>query len=131
MAGPLIRSFDRSDTEHLPVRVFRDSAAASAQVAAEIAQLIRERQKEGRQAVLGLATGSTPLGVYEELVRLHQHERLSFANVVTFNLDQYWPMDPGDLQSYRRFMRENLFDRVDIDQRHTHVPDGACLADAV
>ncbi|HYD02129.1 MAG TPA: glucosamine-6-phosphate deaminase [Phycisphaerales bacterium] len=131
MDSPLIRSIERSDVERLPVRIFRDSVAASARVAAEIAGLIRARQKEGRHAVLGLATGSTPLGVYEELVRLHERDGLSFANVVTFNLDEYWPMAPGDLQSYRRFMRENLFNRVDIDQRQAHVPDGSCPPERV
>jgi glucosamine-6-phosphate deaminase len=131
MVSSLVRSIDRGTVEHLPVLVFRDSSGANAQVAAEIAALIRARQKEKRRAVLGLATGSTPLGVYEELVRLHQKEGLSFANVVTFNLDEYWPMGPGDLQSYRRFMRENFFDRVDIDPANTNIPDGACPADSV
>lgn len=127
----LVRSIDRGSPERLPVRVFAQSAGASAQAAAEIAALIRARQAEGRKAVLGLATGSTPLGVYEELVRLHEQDGLSFANVVTFNLDEYWPMGPADLQSYRRFMRENFFDRVDIDPANTRVPDGACAADEV
>ncbi len=126
-----VRSIDRGTPERLPVRVFAQSTGASAQAAAEIAALIRSRRAEGRTAVLGLATGSTPLGVYEELVRLHEAEGLSFSNVVTFNLDEYWPMGPGDLQSYRRFMRENFFDRVDIDPANTHVPDGACAPGAV
>ena len=74
--------------------------------------------------MLGLATGTTPVGVYDELVRLHREEGLSFANVITFNLDEYYPMQPNELQSYVRFMREHLFDLIDIPQGNWHVPDG-------
>ncbi len=93
--------------EKIPVTVYSSSAAASRAVAGEIAGLIRDKAARGLPAVLGLATGSTPVAVYDELVRLHRHERLSFRNVITFNLDEYWPMQPEDLQSYRRFMHEN------------------------
>ena len=86
--------------------------------------MIRERAAEGKNCVLGLATGSTPVGVYDELVRLHREEGLSLANVITFNLDEYYPMQPNELQSYVRFMREHLFDLVDIPQGNWHVPDG-------
>ena len=110
--------------EKIPVTVHTSSAAASRAVAAEIADLIRQRASEGRHAVLGLATGSTPQAVYEELVRLHREEGLSFHNVVSFNLDEYWPMQPDELQSYRRFMREYLFDHVDIAPENIHIPDG-------
>lgn len=68
------------------------------------------------QAVLGLATGSTPTSLYKELIRMHLQEGLSFANVVTFNLDEYYPCDPASLQSYVRFMHELLFDHIDIDK---------------
>jgi glucosamine-6-phosphate deaminase len=117
--------------ERIPLSVFENSADASRAVAHEIAGLMRTRGDSGRPVVLGLATGSTPQGVYEELVRLHQHEHLSFCNVVTFNLDEYWPMEPQSLQSYRRFMREHLFDHIDIDPANTHVPDGTCARDDV
>ncbi len=117
--------------ERIPVSVYPTSAAASAAVAAEIAALIRDRAAKGQNAVLGLATGSTPVGVYEELVRLHKQEGLSFKNVLTFNLDEYWPMQPDALQSYRRFMREYLFDRIDIPVENTHVPDGTVARDGV
>ncbi len=113
-----------SGVEKIPVTVHVSSHAASSAVAGEIAALIRERAANGQKAVLGLATGSTPQAVYEELVRLHTHEGLSFGNVISFNLDEYWPMQPEELQSYRRFMREYLFDLVDIDPRNVHVPDG-------
>src|SRR5690242_15950322 len=110
--------------ERIPVSVYGSSAEASAAVAGQIAGLIRGRVGQARKAVLGLATGSTPQGVYEELVRLHRAEGLSFRNVVTFNLDEYWPMRPEELQSYRRFMQEYLFDHVDIEPGNTNVPDG-------
>lgn len=110
--------------ERLPVAVFASSAAANRAVAAEIASLIRARAAAGSKAVLGLATGSTPVGVYDELVRLHKEEGLSFKNVVTFNLDEYWPMKRDELQSYHRFMREHLFDHVDIPKGAWNLPDG-------
>jgi glucosamine-6-phosphate deaminase len=110
--------------ERIPVRVFESSDAASVAVAAEIAALIRQRAAQGKNCVLGLATGSTPTGVYRELVRLHREENLSFRNVRTFNLDEYWPMRPDELRSYVRFMREHLFDQVDIPKDNARVPDG-------
>lgn len=113
-----------SGLEKIPVTVHASSHAASIAVAGEIAALIRERASSGQRAVLGLATGSTPQAVYEELVRLHRHDGLSFRNVITFNLDEYWPMQPEALQSYRRFMREYLFDHIDIDPANARVPDG-------
>jgi len=117
--------------EKIPVTVFASSASASKAVAHEIASVIRERAAQGKTAVLGLATGSTPQGVYEELVRLHVQEGLSFANVVTFNLDEYWPMQPGELQSYDRFMREYLFDHIDIRPENIHIPDGTLAMEDV
>ncbi|TGE22440.1 glucosamine-6-phosphate deaminase [Hymenobacter aquaticus] len=108
----------------LAVTIHPDSEVASAAVARTIAELIRQRQAEGRPAVLGLATGSSPTRVYEELVRLHREEGLSFRNVVSFNLDEYYPMPPDSLQSYVRFMREYLFDHVDIQPENVHIPDG-------
>jgi glucosamine-6-phosphate deaminase len=117
--------------EHIPVTVYADAASASRAAAGEIADLIRVRAGQGHKAVLGLATGSTPQGVYEELVRLHREEGLSFANVVTFNLDEYWPMKPEELQSYRRFMREHLFDHVDIPAGQVHMPDGTVAHEGV
>ena len=113
-----------AEFEKIPVRIFDSSTAASAAVAAEIAALIRLRNNQGRPCVLGLATGSTPTGVYRELVRLHREQGLSFKNVITFNLDEYWPMPADGLQSYVRFMREHLFDHIDIDPQNVHIPDG-------
>ncbi|MEP0848520.1 MAG: glucosamine-6-phosphate deaminase, partial [Phycisphaerae bacterium] len=109
--------------------VFDSSEAASRAVAEEIADLIRRKSASGQRTVLGLATGSTPQGVYAELVRLHRDSGLSFRNVVTFNLDEYWPMQADALQSYRRFMREHLFDHVDIEPCDVHIPDGTVSLD--
>lgn len=116
--------------EHIPVAVYPTSMAGSRAVADEIAGLIRGKAAKGQTAVLGLATGSTPKGVYEALVDLHR-QGLSFKNVVTFNLDEYWPMDEQSVQSYRRFMREYLFDHVDIDPGNVHVPDGSLAREQV
>ena len=110
--------------EKLPVTVYPDQHIAARRVARRIADLIISKQKKGENAVLGLATGVTPIGVYEELVRLHKTEGLSFKNVVTFNLDEYFPMKPNSLQSYVAFMKENLFDHIDIDMANVHIPDG-------
>jgi glucosamine-6-phosphate deaminase len=110
--------------ERLPVTVYDQPADASRAVAREIADLVRERAAAGKKTVLGLATGSTPVGVYDELIRLHREEGVSFKTVVTFNLDEYWPMQPDALQSYHRFMREHLFDHLDIPADAIHIPDG-------
>ena len=80
----------------------------------------------GRRCVLGLATGSTPTHVYRELVRMHRAGQLSFANVATFNLDEYCGLPPEDLQSYHTFMAVHLFDHIaDMDPAHAHIPDGS------
>jgi len=117
--------------ERIPTEIFDDSESASRKVAAEIADLIRSRAKENKNVVLGLATGSTPTRVYDELVRLHEEEGLSFKNVITFNLDEYFPMQPDALQSYVRFMHEYLFDHIDIDPKNIHIPDGTLDRDDV
>jgi glucosamine-6-phosphate deaminase len=113
--------------EHAPIALFAHSREASHAVAAEIAALIRSRAAQDRSCVLGLATGSTPVSVYAELVRLHREEGLSFRNVTTFNLDEYYPLSPERPQSYRRFMQHHLFDHIDIDPARTHVPSGTVL----
>ena len=110
--------------ERLPVKIFSRASQASVAAAKEIADLIRWKQGEGKSCVLGLATGSSPVGIYDELVRMHREENLSFANVVTFSLDEFFPMQPSELQSYVRFVHEHLIDHVDIDPANVHVPDG-------
>jgi glucosamine-6-phosphate deaminase len=117
--------------ERIPVTVYDQPGEASRAVAREIADLVTERARAGKQTVLGLATGSTPVGVYDELIRLHREEGVSFKTVVTFNLDEYWPMQPDALQSYHRFMREHLFDHLDIPAANIHIPDGTLARDQV
>ena len=110
--------------EKIPTRIFQNSEDASKAVANEVADLIRTKNKAGQTAVLGLATGSSPKTVYAELIRMHKEEGLSFKNVLSFNLDEYYPMQPDAIQSYWRFMKEQLFDHVDIPEGNYHVPDG-------
>ncbi|MCX6271555.1 MAG: glucosamine-6-phosphate deaminase [Bacteroidetes bacterium] len=110
--------------EKIPLRIYPDAGEASVFIAGEIATLIHSRQDQGKNCVLGLATGSTPVKIYDELVRLHREEGLSFRNVITFNLDEYYPMDPRSVQSYHRFMHEYLFDHIDILPENIHIPDG-------
>jgi glucosamine-6-phosphate deaminase len=110
--------------EKIPTRIFKDPKEASKSVAHEIADLIKSKAKEGKNCVLGLATGSSPKTVYAELIRLHKEEGLSFKNVISFNLDEYYPMEPDAIQSYWRFMREQLFDHVDIPKENYYIPYG-------
>ncbi|HVZ64354.1 MAG TPA: glucosamine-6-phosphate deaminase [Lacunisphaera sp.] len=113
--------------EKVRLAVYADRAEAVRAVARTIAGLICERQQEGRTAVLGLATGSTPIPLYAELVRRHREEGLSFANVVTFNLDEYLGLRADVPQSYHRFMRQHLFDHVDIPAGNVHLLDGTAV----
>jgi len=115
----LIRKFERVYTE-----VYDDNKQASKYIAQEIAQTIKDKNAKGETCVLGLATGSSPIRVYKELVRLHREEGLSFKNVVTFNLDEYFPMPKESIQSYVYFMNHNLFNHIDIPKENINIPDG-------
>jgi glucosamine-6-phosphate deaminase len=117
--------------EKIPTQIYSSADMASKAVAKEIADLIKAKQKAGKKAVLGLATGSSPKKVYAELIRLHKDEGLSFKNVISFNLDEYYPMQPNSAQSYHRFMKENLFDHVDIPKNQFFVPDGTIGMDSI
>jgi glucosamine-6-phosphate deaminase len=110
--------------ERIPVVVAEESEDIGRLVARRIAEVIRARRAAGRRAVLGLASGSTPIGIYRELARLHRDEGLDFSEVVTFNLDEYFPMAPDSLHSFRRFMQENLFDHVNVAAQNVHIPRG-------
>lgn len=110
--------------EKIRTLVRPDSSLASRELAAEVSALIRERAAAGETFVLGLATGSTPVPFYRELVRLHEEEGLSFRNVVTFNLDEYYGLNRDHPESYYRFMHDQLFDHVDIPADQVHIPDG-------
>ncbi len=110
--------------EKIPVRVFPTLHEGSLFIAKEIARLIREKEQKKEKCVLGLATGSSPKILYAELARMYKEEGLSFKNVIAFNLDEYYPIANDALQSYKRFMKKNLFDKVDIDPNNCHIPNG-------
>ncbi|MCR1026683.1 glucosamine-6-phosphate deaminase [Cellulophaga baltica] len=110
--------------EKINTIIHDSSEDASLYVSKEIINLIKERQKEGKNVVLGLATGSTPTKVYDYLVQAHKEDGLSFSNVITFNLDEYFPMHADSIHSYVRFMNEHLFDHIDIKKENVHIPDG-------
>jgi glucosamine-6-phosphate deaminase len=111
--------------------VFDDALSGSTFVANEIKNLIEKNNEAGKSTVLGLATGSTPVVMYKELIRLHKEEGLSFANVVTFNLDEYLPMKPSSEHSYWYFMHENLFNHIDLKPENINIPNGDLSEDLV
>ncbi len=118
-------------SERIRTVIVDDHADIARLVANRIATLVRERAAAGQNAVLGLATGSTPIGVYRELIRMHREEGLSFSHVVTFNLDEYYPMPRESIHSYHRFMWENLFSHIDVKAENVHIPDGTAPRQAV
>src|SRR5689334_13277155 len=119
-----------STKERVPVVIVEYDEIAKT-IANRIAEIIKERRREGGHAVLGLATGSTPIGIYRELIRMHREEGLDFSDVVTFNLDEYSPMNPESIHSYHRFMRENLFNHINIKPQNIHIPRGDVPRDDV
>jgi glucosamine-6-phosphate deaminase len=108
----------------IPTLVFCNSAKASQHVASVIENLVRQNNSAGRPTVLGLPTGSTPVGVYRELIRLHKEAGLDFSRVITFNLDEYFGLQKDDVQSYNRWMKETFFDHVNFRPENIHIPDG-------
>lgn len=127
-----IQDIDLTDTfERISTEIHPDAKQGSIAVAKILAQAIRDKAAQGLPCVLGLATGSTPKNLYAELVRLHREEGLSFKNVISFNLDEYYPMSPDALPSYNRFMHEQLFDHVDILPENIHIPDGTVSKEAI
>ncbi|MCL4114846.1 UNVERIFIED_CONTAM: hypothetical protein GTU68_013662 [Idotea baltica] len=122
----LIKTFEK-----IPVRIWNNDVDCCKHIARSIALAIRQRQQDGQNIVLGLATGSTPINLYRELIRMHKEEGLSFHNVITFNLDEYYPMQPETAQSYVRFMHEYLFDHIDIPADQINIPDGTLEMEAV
>ena len=126
-----VGQFEETRFEKIHNVIFSNSNEASIKVAQEIADLIRKKQASNKTCVLGLATGSSPIKVYEELVRMHNEEGLSFANVITFNLDEYLPMERENRQSYHFFMHEHLFNHIDIPEENVNVPDGTVSGESV
>ncbi|MBV1888457.1 MAG: glucosamine-6-phosphate deaminase [Urechidicola sp.] len=121
--------FEDTRFEKIHNVVFSSSNVASICVAEEIADLIKDKQAKNKLCILGLATGSSPIRVYEELVRMHREEGLSFANVVTFNLDEYYPMEKLSIHSYHYFMHQHLFDHIDINPDNVNIPSGTVTAE--
>jgi len=120
-----------SNLEKVPVVIVDEHDDFARIVAERVAEIIRDRNAAGRPAVLGLATGSTPITIYRELIRMHENEGLDFSNVVTFNLDEYFPMEPDSIHSYHRYMWENLFERINIRPENVHIPRGDVPRDQV
>ncbi len=121
----------RDTPERIPVVIAESYDHLALRVARRIASIMAERSRALRPTVLGLATGSTPIGIYRELIRLHREEGLDWSRVVTFNLDEYYPMPPDSLHSYHRFMWENLFGQVNIHPKNVHIPRGDLPRDRV
>ncbi len=115
----------------VPTRIYPTSVAAVQAVAHDMDRLIRSRNAAGKSTVLGLATGSTPVGLYRELIRRHKEEGLDFSRVITFNLDEYFPMPKEDPHSYFRWMHETFFNHVNIPWNNIHIPDGTLRPDEV
>ncbi len=123
--------FEETRFEKIHNVIFENAEVASIEVAKEIAELIKLKQRENKSCVLGLATGSSPIKVYDELVRMHQEDGLSFQNVITFNLDEYYPMEKENTQSYWYFMHEYLFNHVDILPENINIPSGTVEANEI
>ena len=110
--------------ERIHTEIFDDKKNAEFLIAKEIKKLIEKNNKKNTKTVLGLATGSSPLGVYKSLIDFHKNEKLSFKNVVTFNLDEYYGLEKDHKQSYHHFMDENLFNHIDIKRNNINIPEG-------
>jgi len=117
--------------EKIPTFIYQESSDASYEIAREVAELIRSKLEKGEKCVLGLPTGSTQLGIYAELVRIHKEEGLSFRHVITFNLDEYYPLSSHSIHSYHHYMRLHFFNHVDILPENIHIPDGTILLEEV
>ncbi|MEJ2238893.1 MAG: glucosamine-6-phosphate deaminase, partial [Gemmatimonadales bacterium] len=113
------------DRERIKTTIVQDHGDLASLLAAHIVEIIQRETAAKGHCVLGLATGSTPIGIYRELIRRHQEGEVDFSRVITFNLDEYYPMSPSSIHSYRMFMRENFFSHVNLDPANTHVPDGS------
>ncbi len=116
--------FEDTRFEKIHNVIVSNSNEGSICVAEEIADLIKSKQAQNKLCILGLATGSSPIKVYEELVRMHREEGLSFSNVVTFNLDEYYPMEINSVHSYYYFMHQHLFNHIDINPENINIPSG-------
>ena len=119
-----------ANRERIPTQIYLDSSQACQVIGDEIIYQINQREKN-QAFVLGLATGSTPIKVYQHLIRAYQAGEVSFSNVHSFNLDEYFPMDPQSIHSYVEFMHKNLFDHIDIPKENIHIPDGTIAPEEI
>ncbi len=126
LTGDVFTALEKTETTILP-----DDKSAAKRVAGIIAETMRTNAAQNRKTVLGLATGHTPIGVYRELIRMHKEEGLDFSDVVTFNLDEYHPMQPDSIQSYHRWMHENFFSHVNLSAANINLPDGTISDDKI
>ena len=121
-----------SDLEKIAIELFPDEGNdISVEVAKTIADKIRENNLKGDKTVLGLATGTTFLDVYRELIRMHNEEGLDFSRVVAFNLDEFYGIKPDDINSYNRYIRENFLDHIDINEKNIHTLNGRVRRDKI
>lgn len=117
--------------EKIPTDIYESVEEGAKQIATDIAQMIRIKQREGRFCVLALAGGNSPRNVYGELVRMHKEENLSFRNVIVFNLYEYYPLAPDAVNSNLNSLREMLLDHVDVDKQNIFSPDGTIAKEAI
>ena len=117
--------------ENIESKIYNDSDIASKAVTDHIIEKINQKNKRGEAFVLGLATGSTPIKVYRNLIQAYKNGAVSFKNVYTFNLDEYYPMDSSSIHSYVQFMHQNLFDEIDIPKDQIHIPDGTLYLEKI
>ena len=110
--------------EKLHTVTFDNSTIASINIAKEVCDLIKSKQEKNKNCVIGFATGSSPTRVYQEIIKIHKEESLSFRNVIAFNLDEYYGIMKDDINSYNHFMHENLFDHIDIPKENINIPSG-------
>lgn len=122
-SADMIENLRQTRFEKLPTTIFADANEGTRAIAQNIATLIRTKNQQNKQCILGLSGGSSPLGVYEELVRMYQEENLSFANVVVFNVSEFFPVYTGEKHSNASLLRSYLLDKVDFNHVNFHTPD--------
>jgi glucosamine-6-phosphate deaminase len=122
-SNDVIESLRQTRYEKLRTKIYSNSNEGALAIAQKVAALIREKEREGERCVLGLSGGFSPLGVYDELVRMHKEDGLSFADVVVFNVSEFFPVNPGERHSNTQLLRSYLLDKVDIKPKNFHTPD--------
>ena len=119
----MIENLRQTRYEKLNTKIYADSNEGAYQIAQNVASLIREKENNAERCILGLSGGSSPLGVYDELVRMHRDEKLSFANVVVFNVSDFFPVNQGERHSNAHLLKTYLLDKVNFNPEHFYTPD--------